>query len=230
MHEEVHAVSSALPPTQEQHSQQVAPCNKSKGKVKETEEDEDKEGEAAQELRKELEDFVVLTKPSEYYEGDIGLPQGAKILDGRQGDIMLVSPAMRVLVLEKNGDDAEELVDSDSDKKEKRVHIIKKIKCEHIEEPASARKEKKIIELEDLKETVAPKTPTAGPLHQTLKPVVLVPSVLKPIPKPIVVLASPVAGPSTAQMVPSSAPKPAATTSVSKPVPVQSAYKRTSSL
>ncbi|KAG6871772.1 hypothetical protein C0995_000245 [Termitomyces sp. Mi166 len=50
------------------------------------EDDEDKEGEATQTLRKELEDFVVLTKfddkllvsllppPSEYYERDIGLP------------------------------------------------------------------------------------------------------------------------------------------------------------
>ncbi|KAG6886789.1 hypothetical protein C0995_004723, partial [Termitomyces sp. Mi166 len=36
-------VSSALPPTQEQPSQQVAPCNKGKEKAKSTEEDEDEE-------------------------------------------------------------------------------------------------------------------------------------------------------------------------------------------
>ncbi|KAG6900986.1 hypothetical protein C0995_002963 [Termitomyces sp. Mi166 len=112
--EEVCATSSALPPTQEP-SQQLAPCNKGKGKANATEDDEDKEGEATQRLRKELEDFMVPTKfdnkllasllppPLEYYEGDIGLPQGAKILGGRKGDITLVSPATRVLVLEKNG-------------------------------------------------------------------------------------------------------------------------------
>ncbi|KAG6897287.1 hypothetical protein C0995_010662, partial [Termitomyces sp. Mi166 len=65
----------------------------------------------------------------------------------------------------------------------------------------------------------------AGPSHQTLKPVVLVSSMLKPIFKPIVVLASPVAGPSTAPTVPSSASKPASTVSISKPAPVQSAGK-----
>ncbi|KAG6871367.1 hypothetical protein C0995_005394 [Termitomyces sp. Mi166 len=112
--EEVHAISSTLLLTQEP-SQQVVPCNKDKGKVKATEDDEDEEGEATQKLRKELEDFVVPTKfdnkllvsllppPSEYYEGDIGLPQGAKISGGRKGDITLVLPAMQVLVLEKNG-------------------------------------------------------------------------------------------------------------------------------
>ncbi|KAG6870996.1 hypothetical protein C0995_009123, partial [Termitomyces sp. Mi166 len=110
--EEVCAIT--LPLTQEP-SQQSVPCNKGKGKAKATEDDKDKEGEATQKLRKELEDFMVPTKfdnkllvslllpPSEYYEGDIGLPQGAKILGGRKGDITLVSPAMRMLVLEKNG-------------------------------------------------------------------------------------------------------------------------------
>ncbi|KAG6859629.1 hypothetical protein C0995_006423, partial [Termitomyces sp. Mi166 len=81
--EEVHAVSSALPPTQEPF-QWLAPCNKDKSKAKAMEDDKDEEGEATQKLRKELEDFVVLTKfdnellaslllpPSEYYKGDIG--------------------------------------------------------------------------------------------------------------------------------------------------------------
>ncbi|KAG6871161.1 hypothetical protein C0995_007653, partial [Termitomyces sp. Mi166 len=50
-------------------------------------EDDDNDEEAAQKLRKELEDFVVPTT----------------ILGGRKGDITLVSPAMRALVLEKNG-------------------------------------------------------------------------------------------------------------------------------
>ncbi|KAG6885988.1 hypothetical protein C0995_008882, partial [Termitomyces sp. Mi166 len=237
-----------------------------KGKAKVTEDDEDKE-EATQKFRKELEDFVVpttfddkllaslLLPPLEYYEGDIGLPQGAKILGGRKGDITLVSPAMRALVLEKNGTcdrciadnladhcwyltgehpcwrcyhkskgclwngvgvrmqkkcpplsilvvakhvklvqvakaflerqgklsqffilegskekgkakallgnseqagtkrsfKSRELVDSDSDKEEKedRVHIIKKIKHEHVEELTGARKRKEIIELDE---------------------------------------------------------------------------------
>ncbi|KAG6883672.1 hypothetical protein C0995_011766 [Termitomyces sp. Mi166 len=78
-------------------------------------EDDNNDEETAQKLRKELEDFVVpttfdnkllvslLPPPSEYFEGDSRLPQGAKISGGRKGDITLVSPAMRVLVLEKNG-------------------------------------------------------------------------------------------------------------------------------
>ncbi|KAG6898726.1 hypothetical protein C0995_008684 [Termitomyces sp. Mi166 len=67
---------------QEPPSQWSAPCNKGKGKVK----DDDDEEEATQKFRKELEDFVVptafddkllaslLLPPSEYYEGNIGLP------------------------------------------------------------------------------------------------------------------------------------------------------------
>ncbi|KAG6881806.1 hypothetical protein C0995_000563 [Termitomyces sp. Mi166 len=78
-------------------------------------EDDDNDKEATQKLRKELEDFVVpttfddkllaslLPPPSEYFEGNSGLPQGAKISGGQKGDITLVSPATRVLVLEKNG-------------------------------------------------------------------------------------------------------------------------------
>ncbi|KAG6871639.1 hypothetical protein C0995_002002 [Termitomyces sp. Mi166 len=114
-----------LPPTQEQPSQWVVPHNKGKDKAKVMEEDEDKEGEATQKLRKELENFVVLTKfddkflvsllplPMEYYEGDTGLPQGAKILGGKKGDITLVSSAMWALVLEKNS--AETLQSKDTD-------------------------------------------------------------------------------------------------------------------
>ncbi|KAG6870592.1 hypothetical protein C0995_011975 [Termitomyces sp. Mi166 len=99
---------------EERSSQWSAPQNKGKGKAKATEDDNDDE-ETAQKLRKELEDFVVpttfddkllaslLLPPSEYFEGDSRLPQGAKISGGQKGDIMLVLPAMRVLVLEKNG-------------------------------------------------------------------------------------------------------------------------------
>ncbi|KAG6859029.1 hypothetical protein C0995_012133 [Termitomyces sp. Mi166 len=106
--------SSTLSLTQEPPSRWLAPHNKGKGKAKVTENDKDEE-EATQKFRKELEDFVVPTTfddkllvsllllPSEYYKGDIGLPQGAKILGGRKGDITLVSPATRALVLEKNG-------------------------------------------------------------------------------------------------------------------------------
>ncbi|KAG6859503.1 hypothetical protein C0995_007848, partial [Termitomyces sp. Mi166 len=206
------------------------PRNKGKSKVKAVEEDKDKEGEAAQNLRKELENFMVPTKfnnkllasllppPMEFYERNVGLLQGVKISGGRKGDITLVSPATQALVLEKNGSvhggksfpqaagfgvDSElmdakqtfkltELVDSDSgEEEEERVHVIKKIKHEHVEEPVGMRERKEIIELEDLEETVAPKTPMAGPSCQTVKPMVLVSSVPKPILKPIVALASP---------------------------------------
>ncbi|KAG6883147.1 hypothetical protein C0995_012822, partial [Termitomyces sp. Mi166 len=78
-------------------------------------EDDDDDEEMAQKLRKELEEFVapttfddkllanLLPPPSEYFEGDSRLPRGAKISGGRKGDITLVSPATRALVLEKNG-------------------------------------------------------------------------------------------------------------------------------
>ncbi|KAG6860261.1 hypothetical protein C0995_013532 [Termitomyces sp. Mi166 len=269
--------SSALSLTQES-PRRLVPCNKGKSKAKTTEDDDDKE-EATQKFRKELEDFVVpttfdnkllvslLPPPLEYYEGNIGLPRGAKILGGRKDDITLVSPATRALVLEKNsthvklvqaakaffkwqgklsqffvleeykgkekakallGDSEQaELVDSDSDKekKEDRVHVIKKIKHEHVEEPTGTRKRKEIIELDKEVEIVAPKTPVAGPLHQTSKPIVLVSSMPKPILKPIIALASSVAGPSTAPIVPSSVLKPAAATALSKPMPVKSARR-----
>ncbi|KAG6883434.1 hypothetical protein C0995_012321, partial [Termitomyces sp. Mi166 len=44
-----------------------------KGKVKATEEDEDEEGEAAQKLRKELEDFVVPTKSKDCLWNGVGI-------------------------------------------------------------------------------------------------------------------------------------------------------------
>ncbi|KAG6859461.1 hypothetical protein C0995_008306 [Termitomyces sp. Mi166 len=245
------------------------------------EDDEDEEGEATQNLRKELEDFVVLTKfdnkllaslllpPLEYYEGDsaiVALPMIWLINVGTQLANILASAVVanpkaacgmaakafleqqgkssQFFVLEgykgkgkakallgdskqmgaKQSFKSTELVDSDSDEDEEedRVRVIKK-KCEHVEELTGARKRKEIIELEDEVEIVAPKTPAAGPLHQISKPMVLIPSMPKPIPKLIVALASPVDGPSTAPIVPSSGPKSAAATALSKPTPVKSA-------
>ncbi|KAG6871285.1 hypothetical protein C0995_006427 [Termitomyces sp. Mi166 len=286
------------------------PQNKGKGKAKAME-DDDNDEEATQKLRKELEDFVVpttfddkllpslLPPPSEYFQGDIGLPWGAKISGGRKGDITLVSPATRALVLSNNGttacgngisvrtqkkhlplatlvvakhvklvqaakaflewqgkpsqffilegykgkgkakallEDSEqtgakqsfksrELVDSDSNEenKEDRVHVIKKIKHEHVEELTGTKRRKEIIKLDKEVEIVAPKTPAAGPSCLTSKPIVLVPSMPKFVPKPVIVLASPVAGPSTMPIVSSSTPKPAAATALSKPAPAKSA-------
>ncbi|KAG6871155.1 hypothetical protein C0995_007687 [Termitomyces sp. Mi166 len=282
-------------------------------------EDDNNNEEATQKLRKELEDFVVPTT----FDDKL-------LISGEQkGDIMLVSPATRALVLEKNGacdcciannmadhcwyltgkhpcwccyhkskgclwngisvrtqkkrpplaalvmakhvklvqvakaflerqgkpsqffvlegykgkgkakallEDSEptgtkqsfklrELVDSDSDEEEEedRVHMIKKIKCEHVEEPTGAKRRKEIMELDKEVEIVASKIPVAEPLRLTSKPIVLVPSASKFIPKPIVTLASPVAGPSTVPIVSSSAPKPAATAALSKPAPAKSA-------
>ncbi|KAG6858617.1 hypothetical protein C0995_015295, partial [Termitomyces sp. Mi166 len=56
-----------------------------------------------------------------------------------------------------------ELVDSDSDKEEEedRVHVIKKIKHEHVEEPTGTKRRKEIMELDDEVEIVAAKIPVA---------------------------------------------------------------------
>ncbi|KAG6888228.1 hypothetical protein C0995_009651 [Termitomyces sp. Mi166 len=118
-----------------------------------------------------------------------------------------------------------ELVDSDNDKEEEedRVCMIKKIKREHIEEPTGAKRRQEIMELDNEVEIVASKIPAAGPLYPTSKPIVLVPSMSKFVPKPIVTLASPLAGPSTAPIALSSAPKPVAATALSKPAPAKSA-------
>ncbi|KAG6887460.1 hypothetical protein C0995_015090 [Termitomyces sp. Mi166 len=79
-----------------QSSQWALTCSKDKGKAKAMEEDDDNEDEATQTLREELKNFVVPTTFSdkdlagllpplmEYYEGDVGLPQGARILNGRK--------------------------------------------------------------------------------------------------------------------------------------------------
>ncbi|KAG6894261.1 hypothetical protein C0995_014738 [Termitomyces sp. Mi166 len=100
--EEVHsATSGTLSSPQECSSQWPALRNKGKGKAKVMKDDDDNE-EMAQKLRKELEEFVapttfddkllasLLPPPSEYFEGDSRLPQGAKILGGRKGDITAI--------------------------------------------------------------------------------------------------------------------------------------------
>ncbi|KAG6884306.1 hypothetical protein C0995_010542, partial [Termitomyces sp. Mi166 len=266
---EVRAISGALSLTQEPSSQQLAPCNKGKGKAKAMEDDEEKE-EATQKLRKELEDFVVPTTCNRciannmadhcwYPTGEhpcwrcyrkskgclwngIGVrtqkkhpPLSALIMAKR---IKLVQVAKAFLeqqgkpsqffVLEeykgkekakallgdseqagtKQSFKSRELVDSDSDKEdeEDRVCMIKKIKHEHVEELTGTKKRKEIIELDKEVEIVAPKTPAAGPLCLTSKPIVLVPSMPKFVPKLIIALASPVAGPSTVPIVSSPAP------------------------
>ncbi|KAG6859362.1 hypothetical protein C0995_009283 [Termitomyces sp. Mi166 len=118
-----------------------------------------------------------------------------------------------------------ELVDSDSDEEEEedRVCVIKKIKHEHIEELTGAKRRKKIMELDDEVELVASKIPAAGPSHPTSKSIVLVSSAFKFVPKLIIMLAFPVAGPSTAPIASSSASKPVAATALSKPTSVKSA-------
>ncbi|KAG6858760.1 hypothetical protein C0995_014102, partial [Termitomyces sp. Mi166 len=75
-------------------------------KGKAMEEDEDEE-EAIQRYKQELFNDKLLVSllppPMEYYVGDVGLPRGAKISGGRKGEIMLVLPMTRALVLSKNG-------------------------------------------------------------------------------------------------------------------------------
>ncbi|KAG6883812.1 hypothetical protein C0995_011497, partial [Termitomyces sp. Mi166 len=70
-----------------------------------------------------------------------------------------------------------ELVDSDSDKEEEedRVHAIKKIKHEHVEELTGAKRRKEIMELDNKVEIVAAKIPAVEPSRPASKPIVLVP-------------------------------------------------------
>ncbi|KAG6858515.1 hypothetical protein C0995_016077, partial [Termitomyces sp. Mi166 len=117
-----------------------------------------------------------------------------------------------------------ELVDSNSNEEEEedRVHAIKKIKREHVEEPTGAKRRKEIMELDNKVEIVASEIPVVGPSRPASKPIVLVPGTSKFIPKLIVTLAFPVAGPSTAPIASSSAPKPVAAAALSKPAPAKS--------
>ncbi|KAG6887498.1 hypothetical protein C0995_014880, partial [Termitomyces sp. Mi166 len=183
-------------------------------KAKATEENKNKKGKATQKLRKKLENFVVSTKvliivkcnklvqaAKAFLEWQ-GKPSQSFILEGfkekRKAKALLVDSEQTGA---KRAFKSSEMVDSDSNEKEEeeRVCVIKKIKHKYIEEQTGTSKEKKIIKLKNLEdETVVPKTPMVGPLHHTLKPMVLISSMPKSVPKPIVALASPVTGPSTA--------------------------------
>ncbi|KAG6898386.1 hypothetical protein C0995_009789, partial [Termitomyces sp. Mi166 len=120
-------------------------------------------------------------------------------------------------------EDSEQMDANDKEEEEDRVCMIKKIKRKHVEEPTGTKRRKEIIELDEEVEIVASKAPTAGPSHLTSKPVVVVPSTPKPVPKPIIALASPIAGPLTVPIASSSAPKPAAAAALSTPAPAKSA-------
>ncbi|KAG6886408.1 hypothetical protein C0995_008123, partial [Termitomyces sp. Mi166 len=216
--EEVHATSSTLPPTQEP-SQWVVLCNKSKAKAKATEDDKDEEGEATQKLRKKLKDFMVLTKVAKAFLERQSKSSQFFVLEDYKG-----KGKAKALLDESEQTGAKqafkltELVHSNSDEEEEedRVHIIKKIKHEHIEELMGIRKRKEIIELEDEEVKIVTFTPdfkTHSPSSS---------SVPKLISKLVVALASPVAGPSTALIVLDPASKPAAAVPVPTPAPVKS--------
>ncbi|KAG6880957.1 hypothetical protein C0995_003597, partial [Termitomyces sp. Mi166 len=81
---------------------------------------------------------------------------------------------------------------------------------------------KENMELDDKVEIVVAKIPAAGPSRPASKPIVLVPGASKFVPKPIITLASPVAGPSTAPIASSSTPKPVTAAALSKPAPAKS--------
>ncbi|KAG6886598.1 hypothetical protein C0995_006517 [Termitomyces sp. Mi166 len=136
-----------------------------------------------------------------------GKPSQFFVLEGYKG-----KGKAKALLEDSEQTGAKELVDSDSDKEneENRVCVIKKIKREHIEELTGTKKKKEIIELDEEVEIVAPKAPTSWFLA-------------KLVPKPIIVLASPIAGPLTAPIALSSAPKSAAASALSTPTPAKPA-------
>ncbi|KAG6894903.1 hypothetical protein C0995_013513, partial [Termitomyces sp. Mi166 len=119
-------------------------------------------------------------------------------------------------------EDSETTGANNEEEEEDRVCAIKKIKREHVEEPTGAKRRKEIMELDDEVEIVAAKIPAVGPSRPASKPIVLVPGTSKFVPKLIVTLASPVAGPSTAPIASSSASKLVAATALSKPAPAKS--------
>ncbi|KAG6884988.1 hypothetical protein C0995_009652 [Termitomyces sp. Mi166 len=197
----------------------------------------------AQKLRKELEEFVAPTTKRPPLAAlvvakHVKLVQVAKAFLEQQGKLsqFFVLEGYRgkgkakALVEDSEITDAKrsfklrELMDSNSNKEEEedRVCAIKKIKCEHVEEPMGTKRRKENMELDNEVEIVVAKIPVAGPSCPASKPIVLVPGASKFVPKPIVTLASPVAGPSTAPIASSSAPKPVVATALSKPVPAKS--------
>ncbi|KAG6884296.1 hypothetical protein C0995_010565 [Termitomyces sp. Mi166 len=85
-----------------------------------------------------------------------------------------------------------------------------------------AKRRKENMKLDDEVEIVAAKIPAAGPSHPASKPIVLVTGASKFVPKPIVMLASPVAGPSTVPIASSFASKLVTAAALSKPAPAKS--------
>ncbi|KAG6859997.1 hypothetical protein C0995_000703 [Termitomyces sp. Mi166 len=161
----------------------------SKEKAKAMEENNDNENEATQVLREKLENFVVPITENEKSKALI-----AKL------EQMGAKRAFK----------SKETVESDSneEQEEKRVQTVKK----NVKEPIGTNKEKEAVEMQMM---VALKMPMAGPSHPISKPVVLIPSAPKSVPKAPIVSTTSVAGPSTLQ---SSAPKTIAT--APKPVSV----------
>ncbi|KAG6872060.1 hypothetical protein C0995_013442 [Termitomyces sp. Mi166 len=181
----------------------VSAAFKGKGKAKAMEDDDDEEDKATQRLREELENFVVPTKEKGQVNiggtSDTGASAGEEwcSFKGKEKAKALITDSEQMGT--KQAFKSKEVVDSNNnDEEEERVHVIKKIKCEHIKEPIGTSKRKETIELQAM---VAPKTPMVEPSHQTLKPMVLI------------------AG------TPNSVPKPTAATPVPQPAPVKSAGK-----
>ncbi|KAG6859511.1 hypothetical protein C0995_007770, partial [Termitomyces sp. Mi166 len=84
---------------------------------------------------------------------------------------------------------------SNEEEEEERVHVIKRIMHKHVEELTGAQKGKGVDELHAM---VAPKAPVAGPSCLTLKLVVLISGMSKPVYKASVVPKVPTIGPSSA--------------------------------
>ncbi|KAG6859582.1 hypothetical protein C0995_006995, partial [Termitomyces sp. Mi166 len=232
----------SLQKQEEEHSSQwLAPQNKGKGKAKVTE-DDDNDKKATQKLKKELEDFVVLTTNGIGVRTQKKHPPLATLVMAKHVKLVQVAKAFleqqgkpsQFFVLEgyKGKGKAKALLEdseqmgannSNEEEEEDRVHVIKKIKHKHVEKLTGTKRRKEIIELDEEVEIVASKAPTAGPSCLTSKPVVVVPSTPKLVPKLIITLASPIAGPSTAPIASSSAPKSAAAAALSTSAPAKSA-------
>ncbi|KAG6870932.1 hypothetical protein C0995_009600, partial [Termitomyces sp. Mi166 len=228
-----------------------------KGKAKATEDDDDDE-EAAQKLRKELKDFVVpttfddkllaslLPPPSEYFEGDSGLPQGTKILGGQKGDITLVSPAMSacpttwlitagtrlasilagaVIASQKAACGMVAKAFLEWQGKPSQFFILEgykgKGKAKALLEDSEPTGAKQSFKSRELVDSDSDKKEEEDRVRMIKK--IMLPSMSKFVPKLIVMLAFPVAGPLTAPIASSSALKPAAATALSKPTPATSA-------
>ncbi|KAG6887767.1 hypothetical protein C0995_012984 [Termitomyces sp. Mi166 len=154
----IHLHSELSLQEQEEPFQWAPPHSKGKGKAKATKEDNNEEDEVTQKLRKELENFVVLTKVAKAFLKQQGKLSQSFVLEGfkekgKAKALIVDSEQMGT----KRAFMSKEVVGSDSDEEqEERVHVIKKIKHEHIKEPIGASKGKETIELQTM---VAPKMP-----------------------------------------------------------------------